>query len=92
MRNINGIVHFKGAIAHVPGPVNDPVFILPAGFRPAQGHEVHVKVDLCNATNGKLVIYPDGFAIVEAEGGQFANAECFTALDGASFALSGWQP
>jgi hypothetical protein len=43
-------------------------------------------VDLCNATNGRLDIQPTGVVTVEAEGGTFGNAQCFTSLDGASFA------
>jgi hypothetical protein len=80
--NLNGIVRFVGAMATTG--TNPVAFVLPAGFAPAQ--TVHVKVDLCNATNGELVITPDGTATVNAEGGQFSNAACFTSLDGVSFA------
>jgi len=79
---INGIVHFKGAIQHVTGSP----FTLPAAFRPATN--VYVPVDLCNATNGRLFIRPTGVVTIEAEGGKSANAQCFTSLDGASFATS----
>jgi hypothetical protein len=47
---------------------------------------VFVPVDLCNATNGRLQIEPTGVVTVQAEGGAFGNAACFTSLDGASFA------
>jgi hypothetical protein len=43
-------------------------------------------VDLCGATNGRLFIQHSGVVTVEAEGGTFSNARCFTSLDGASFA------
>jgi len=81
--DVGGIVEFKGAIStsgtnHVP-------FILPAAFRPAAN--VYVPVDLCNASNGRLLIRPDGVVTVTAET-RFANAACFTSLDGASFAKS----
>jgi hypothetical protein len=42
-------------------------------------------VDLCNATNGRLSIQHNGVVTVEAQGGTFSNAQCFTSLDGASF-------
>jgi hypothetical protein len=79
---LDGIVRFVGAMSTAG---TDPVaFVLPTGFAPSQ--TVHVKVDLCNATNGELVITPDGTATVNAEGGTFSNAACFTSLDGVSFA------
>jgi hypothetical protein len=82
VRTISGIVHLKGAIATTG---TSPVpFTLPAGFRPA--HAVYVPVDLCNATYGVLEIQKSGVVTVEAEGGAFSNAACFTSLDGVSFA------
>ena len=84
MRTISGIVHFKGAIATTG--TNPVPFTLPAAFRPAS--VVFVAVDLCNATNGRLQIEPTGVVTVEAEGGAFSNAACFTSLDGVSFAKS----
>jgi hypothetical protein len=80
--NVNGIVRFVGAM-HTTG-TNPVAFVLPSGYAPFK--TVHVKVDLCNATNGDLVITPDGTATVNAEGGTFSNAACFTSLDGVSFA------
>jgi len=85
IRNIGGVVHFKGAIA--TGGTNSVPFTLPAAFRPSTN--VWVPLDLCDATNGRLVIQPNGVTSVEAEGGTFSNAQCFTSLDGASFAKSG---
>ena len=38
-----------------------------------------------SATNGCLDITPSGQASVEAEGGTFTNAQCFTPLDGVTF-------
>jgi hypothetical protein len=77
--NVNGIVYFRGAIASG----NNPPFTLPAALSPLT--DVYVKVDLCNATNGRLHITPGGTVDIEAEGGNFSNAQCFTSLDGASF-------
>jgi hypothetical protein len=79
---VSGIVQLQGAIANTGS--NPVPFTLPAGFRPAAS--VNVPVDLCNATNGRLVIAPTGVVSVQAEGGVFSNAACFTSLDGASFA------
>jgi hypothetical protein len=79
---VSGIVQLKGAIA--TGGTNPVPFTLPSAYRPAT--EVYVPVDLCNATNGRLDIAPSGVVTVEAEGGTFSNAACFTSLDGASFA------
>jgi hypothetical protein len=84
VHTISGIVHFKGAIATTGS--NPVPFTLPAAFRPAS--VVFVPVDLCNATNGRLQIEPTGMVTVEAEGGTFSNAACFTSLDGVSFAKS----
>ena len=84
VRTISGIVHFKGAIATTG--TNPVPFTLPAAFRP--GRAVFVAVDLCNATNGRLQIEPTGVVTVQAEGGAFSNAACFTSLDGVSFAKS----
>lgn len=81
---VGNIVQLRGAIATTG---TDPeAFVLPVSLRPAVN--VYVPVDLCNATNGRLVIQPSGAVSVEAEGGAFSNAQCFTSLDGASFALS----
>ena len=82
VRTISGIVQLKGAIA--TSGTNPVAFTLPAGFRPATA--VYVPVDLCNATNGRLFIQHSGVVTVQAEGGTFSNAQCFTSLDGASFA------
>jgi hypothetical protein len=84
VRTISGVVHFKGAIA--TSGTNPVAFTLPSGFRPAS--DVYVPVDLCNATNGRLFIQHSGVVSVEAEGGTFSNAQCFTSLDGVSFAKS----
>jgi len=84
VRNINGVIYFKGAIA--TSGTNAVPFTLPKAFRPATA--VYVKVDLCNATNGRLFIAPNGVVTVQAEGDNFSNAQCFTSLDGASFAKS----
>jgi hypothetical protein len=82
VRTISGIVHFKGAIATTG--TNPVPFTLPAAFRPARA--AYVPVDLCNATHGVLEIDKSGVVTVDAEGGTFSNAACFTSLDGASFA------
>jgi len=80
-RTVSGIVHLKGAIATTG--TNPVPFTLPSTLRPAA--VAFVPVDLCNATNGRLQIEPTGIVTVQAEGGAFSNAACFTSLDGVSF-------
>jgi hypothetical protein len=82
--SISGIVHLKGAIKTTG--TNPVPFTLPAGDRPAT--KVYVPVDMCGATNGRLKITPTGVATVQAEGAAWGNAQCFTSLDGVSFAKS----
>jgi len=81
-RNISGVVHLKGAIA--TSGTNEEAFVLPSALRPA--HAVTVKVDLCGAHNGALYITPDGEMNVLAFGTNWGSAQCFTSLDGVSFA------
>ena len=83
-RKISGIVHLQGAMQ--TNGTNQVAFTLPVGDRPAL--RVFVPVDLCGATNGDLFIQADGSVSVEAEGGVWGNAQCFTSLDGVSFAPS----
>ena len=89
VKKINGLVHFKGAIAN---GTNDQPFVLPAGFRPLT--DVLVNVDLCDSTKGRLHIFSSGTVFIEPENGAFSNAQCFTSLDGAFFAPAntGFQP
>jgi hypothetical protein len=81
-----GIVSFSGAIA--TSGTNQVAFTLPPAFRPA--YEVFVPVDMCNGTNGRLEIAPSGDVTVETR--DWANAQCFTSLDGVSFVASGVWP
>jgi hypothetical protein len=83
VRVINGIVHLKGAIS--TKGTNPIPFILPKGFRPASN--TYVNVDLCNSNNGRLFIQTNGKVTVNAER-SWADAQCFTSLDGATFARS----
>jgi hypothetical protein len=81
VEEVSGIVQFRGAIA--TSGTNAEPFTLPLSLSPAT--EVYIPIDLCNATNGRLLIEPTGAVFVQAEGGTFSNAQCFTSLDGASF-------
>jgi len=81
-RNISGVVHLKGAIQ--TGGTNEEAFVLPAALRPA--HDLYVKVDLCDAHNGRLYITTSGSVNVQAPTGGWGNAQCFTSLDGVSYA------
>jgi hypothetical protein len=80
VRSIGNDVQFQGAMS--TGGTNAAPFVLPAGFRPSK--KVYVAVDMCDATNGRLAIAPNGTVTVEAESG-FGNASCFTSLEGVSF-------
>ncbi len=82
IRNIDGVVHFAGAVA---GGSNSEIVVLPAAFSPAK--VVYLPVDLCNAANGRLIISPNGEVQVQAETA-FASAQCFTSLEGAWFVAS----
>jgi len=75
------IVHFRGAIA---GGTTADLFTLPPVLRP-QG-VVYTPIDLCDGNKGRLIITPGGSVSVQAPGG-FAVAQCFTSLDGASYAV-----
>lgn len=79
---VNGSVVFKGAMATTG--TNPVPFTLAKSFRPSG--VVFISVDMCNATYGRLQIEPTGVVTVQAQGGAFSNAACFTGLDGASFA------
>jgi CubicO group peptidase (beta-lactamase class C family) len=81
---VGGKVHLRGAI-NTTGTNTNP-FTLPVGFRPST--DVYVPVNLCDASKGRLYIQPSGATFVHAEGGTWANAQCFTSLDGVSFATS----
>jgi hypothetical protein len=76
----SGIVHFSGAVA---GGTAQALFTLPTGYRP--GVTTYVPVDLCSAANGRLIIGTDGVVSVQAQSA-FSDAQCFTSLEGASFA------
>lgn len=79
----SGIVQFKGAMG--TSGTNMTAFTLPSGMRPSTA--VYVPVDLCNSAEGRLLIQPTGVVTVEFSG-KIADAQCFTSLDGASFAKS----
>src|SRR5262252_4666211 len=82
--SINGIVHLKGGIK--TSGTNPMPFTLPPGDRPAR--DAYVPVDLCNGDSGRLEITHSGAVTVQAEAGNWANAQCYTSLDGVSFATS----
>jgi hypothetical protein len=73
------IVQFSGAIA--TAGTNPVAFTLPPDFRPSW--DVFVPVDMCNGTHGQLHISPSGDVTVQPQA--WADAQCFTSLDGVSF-------
>ena len=80
----SGVVTLRGALA--TSGTSTFAFNLPFGLRPSS--EVYVPINLCNASKGRLHITTAGDTYVEAEGGTWSNAQCFTSLDGASFAVN----
>jgi len=78
---VGGTVEFQGAMA--TSGTNPVAFTLPPALRPQ--YTRYVPVDMCSGTNGRLAISPSGVVTVEAEGGAWGNAGCFTSLDGVSF-------
>lgn len=81
-RVANGVVRLEGAMSN---GTSSFAFNLPAAFRPAQN--VYVPVDMCGAKKGRLLIQPSGDVFVSAEGA-FADAKCFTSLEGATYVLA----
>jgi len=79
-----GIVQLTGAIATTG--TNAQPFVLPANMRPSVN--VYLPIDLCGAAKGRLFIPPSGdVSVVVAPGGSWSSAQCFTSLEGVSFAL-----
>jgi hypothetical protein len=85
-RTISGIVHLRGAVWTHSGNTNSAILTLPKAFRPAT--TVYASADLCNAQNGRLIIFHSGLVEVQGES-SLGAAQCFTSLDGVSFARSG---
>jgi hypothetical protein len=77
------VVELQGAIA--TSGTNSVAFTLAPELRPQ--YTRFVPVDMCNGTSGRLDIYPNGDVQVEAEGGAWGNAQCFTSLDGVSYII-----
>jgi hypothetical protein len=84
VKNDAGIIRFEGAIA--TAGTNMAPFILPVGMRPPT--TTYVPVGLCDATKGRLIIQLDGTVTVQVGSGDLTKPQCFTSLEGATFALS----
>lgn len=84
--DIAGVLHFKGAVS---AGAAARIFTLPLNLRPLA--EIFVPVDLCNGATGSLRIGPNGGVAIDATG-PFSNAQCFTSLEGVSFALTLFTP
>jgi hypothetical protein len=78
------LIRFEG---HIEGGLNaiNPVAQFPVSFSPPE--VITIAVDMCNATNGRVVITPAGYVSVVAES-DFSYAQCGTSLDGAFFTLN----
>jgi hypothetical protein len=80
--NVGGIIRFQGAIS---GGTTTTIFTLPAGMAPPT--TTYVTVDLVSAAKGRLIINSSGAVTVQAQN-LFSDAQSFTSLEGAWFALS----
>jgi hypothetical protein len=80
-RGVGHMVRLEGALT---GGTNGAAFVMPGVFRPHA--KVFIPLDLYDDANGRLVISPDGSVDIEAENG-FSNAQSFTSLDGAFYAI-----
>lgn len=78
----DGIVHFKGALT---SGSTSTLFTLPVTMRPDA--TAYVAVDLCLARPGRIIVLVSGEVLVQSAA-VFSDAQCFTSLEGASFALA----
>jgi hypothetical protein len=83
VRNVSGIITFEGAISSTGTSWH--AFTLPELFRPSTA--VYVQADLCGGKKGRVVIQPSGQMSVEAMGGTFSTASCFTSLESVQFGI-----
>ena len=82
---VDGTVHLRGAMKTTG--TNAIAFTLPVGYRP--GTDVYVPINLCHAAKGRLFIRPSGVTTIQTDfSTPWANAQCLTSLDGASFLIS----
>ena len=80
--NVGGIIRFQGAVS---GGTTTALFTLPAAMAPPV--TTYVTVNLVNGARGRLVIGSNGAVSVGAQSA-FSDAQGFTSLEGAWFALS----
>jgi hypothetical protein len=78
-----GIVQLRGGMSSTGA--NSTTFRLPPGYAPTT--KVYVPADLANGNFGRLIIGPAGDVLVQGQGGNLADAETFTSLEGVSFAI-----
>jgi hypothetical protein len=82
------VVRFAGAIKTTG--TNASPFVVPLSMRPST--DVYLPIDLCGGTKGRLRITPAGAVTVVAQGGAWANAQCFTSLEGAWYVKTPASP
>lgn len=83
VQNNQGLVRFSGAIGSGTAAA---LFTLPVSLRPAAS--VYAPITLCNSVKGRLIIPTNGLVQVVPESGSFADAQCFTSLDGVEYQLN----
>lgn len=82
------LVRLAGAIKTTG--TNAQPFTIPLNLRPSTN--VYLPIDLCGGTKGRLFITPAGAVTVVAQGNAFANAQCFTSLEGVSYSTTPASP
>jgi hypothetical protein len=79
---VRDIVYLKGALG--TSGLLSQALSLPATLRPSGN--VYLPLDLCDSNKGRLLVEPTGGGFVSALT-DFAHAQCFTSLDGVSYAV-----
>lgn len=86
-KNVSGIVHLRGALKTTG--TNAVAFNLPIVMRPTA--TVFAPVTLCGGAKGRLIISPDGNAMVQSEV-SWSSAQCLTSIDGVTYPLTDSTP
>ena len=84
VRNVNGVIHFQGAMATTGS--NAQPFVLPLGFAPSTN--AYLPLDTFAGTKGRLFVNIGGQVSIVGENGVFTNAKQFTSLEGLSYPLN----
>jgi hypothetical protein len=90
-RDLQGVVHLRGLAINMGDTQSEPIFRLPAGYRPANGKELRFAVTCyCNTNSGPsftgpLAIFGTGTAIYGGGEGDVIAPGNDVSLDGVTF-------